>query len=175
MSSAVLNHNRHTSPVVYLFFVLATIALDQLTKAWIVASLGLYQSREIIPGFFNLVHVTNSGAAFSFLADVDSPWRHYFFLAVGGLAVVGLTVAYWKMARLNWYYCPALALITGGAIGNLIDRIRFGAVIDFLDVYLGHYHWPAFNVADSAICIGAGMCLIINILDIRNQEVRERQ
>ena len=161
--------------MVYLALILATVALDQLTKAWIVDSFKLFESLEIIPGFFNLVYVTNSGAAFSLLADVDSPWRHYFFLVVGALAVVGLTVAYVKMVKVNWYYCPALAFIAGGAIGNLIDRIRFGAVIDFLDVYIGQYHWPAFNVADSAICIGAGMCLIINILDIRNQEARERQ
>jgi signal peptidase II len=161
--------------VVYLAIILATIAVDQLTKAWIIDSFRLYESMEVIPGFFNLVYVTNSGAAFSLLADVDSPWRHYFFLGIGIVAVVGLTVAYWKLAKTNWYYCPALALITGGATGNLIDRVRFGSVIDFLDVYIGKYHWPAFNVADSAICIGAGLCLIINILEIRNQEVRDKQ
>lgn len=161
--------------MVYLAIILATIAVDQLTKAWIIDSFRLYESMEIVPGFFNLVYVTNSGAAFSILANVDSPWRHYFFLGVGGVAIVGLTVAYWKLAKTNWYYCPALALITGGAIGNLIDRVRFGSVIDFLDVYIGKYHWPAFNVADSAICIGAGLCLIINVLEIRNEGVREKQ
>ena len=161
--------------MVYFAIILAIVAIDQLTKAWIVDSFRLYESLEVIPGFFNLVYVTNSGAAFSLLADVDSPWRHYFFLTVGVLAVVGLTVAYLKLVKVNWYYCPALALIAGGAIGNLIDRIRFGAVVDFLDFYIGNYHWPAFNVADSAICIGAGMCLIVNILDIRNQEEREKK
>lgn len=161
--------------MVYLIVLVVTVALDQLTKAWVIDSFQLYESREVIPGFFNLVYVTNSGAAFSLLADVDSPWRHYFFLAVGILAVAGITVACWKMAKVNWYYCPALALIAGGALGNLIDRIRFGSVIDFLDVYIGRYHWPAFNVADSAICIGAAMFLIVNIVDIRNQEVREKQ
>lgn len=161
--------------MVYLAIILATIALDQLTKAWIVDSFKLFDSLEVIPGFFNLVYVTNSGAAFSLFARVDSPWRHYFFLGVGALAVVGLSVAYVKMVKINWYYCPALALIAGGAIGNLIDRVRYGSVVDFLDVYIGQYHWPAFNVADSAICIGAGMVLIVNIFDNRNQEARERQ
>lgn len=161
--------------MVYPAFILATIAIDQLTKAWIIDSFRLYESMKVIPGFFNLVYVTNSGAAFSILAGVDSPWRHYFFLGIGALATVGLTVAYWKLRKVNRYYCPALALIAGGALGNLIDRIRFGSVIDFLDVYIGKYHWPAFNVADSAICIGAGLCLIINILEVRNQEVRERR
>jgi len=159
--------------VVYFAIILCTIVVDQLTKSWVVESLRLYESIEIIPSFFNLVYVTNSGAAFSLLANVDSPWRHYFFLGVGGLAMVGLTVAYWKLSKVNKYYTLALALIAGGAAGNLIDRVRFGAVIDFLDLYVGRYHWPAFNVADSAICVGAGLFLILNIFEVRNQEVKE--
>ena len=159
--------------MVYFGVIFCTIVVDQLTKSWIVESMRLYESIEIVPGFFNLVYVTNIGAAFSLLADVDSPWRHYFFLGVGGLAVVGLTVAYWKLNKVNKYYAPALALIAGGAVGNLIDRVRFGAVIDFLDLYVGHYHWPAFNVADSAICVGAGLFLILNLFEVRNQEVKE--
>jgi signal peptidase II len=158
----------------YIVILLITIAFDQLTKAWIVDSFRLYESVEIVPGFFNLVHVTNSGAAFSLLANVDSPWRHYFFLGIGMLAMVGLTVAYIKLRKINRYYSLALALIAGGAAGNLIDRVRFGAVVDFLDIYIGRYHWPAFNVADSAICIGAGVFLILNIFEVRNQEVRNQ-
>ncbi|MFH0781013.1 MAG: signal peptidase II [Pseudomonadota bacterium] len=158
----------------YIVILLITIAIDQLTKAWIVDSFRLYESVEIVPGFFNLVYVTNSGAAFSLLANVDSPWRHYFFLGIGMLAMVGLTVAYIKLRKVNRYYSLALALIAGGAAGNLIDRVRFGAVVDFLDIYVGHYHWPAFNVADSAICIGAGVFLILNIFEVRNQEVRNQ-
>jgi signal peptidase II len=161
--------------VVYLAIILCTIAFDQLTKAWIVDSLGLYESWQVVPGFFNLVHVTNSGAAFSLLANVDSPWRHYFFLGVGSLAMVGLSIAYLKLRKVNRYYSLALALIAGGAAGNLIDRIRFGAVIDFLDLYVGRYHWPAFNVADSAICIGAGLFLVLNFFEVRTKEAREQQ
>lgn len=161
--------------MVYFAVITVAIVLDQLTKAMVVDSLSLYESIEIIPGFFNLVYVTNSGAAFSMLADVNSPWRHYFFLTIGSAALVGLTVAYWKLRKVNWLYSWALALIAGGAAGNLIDRMRFGSVIDFLDIYIGNYHWPAFNIADSAICIGAGLFLIINIFDTRNQELRKNQ
>ena len=159
--------------MVYFAVITVAIVLDQLTKAMVVDSLNLYESREVIPGFFNLVYVTNSGAAFSMLADINSPWRHYFFLCVGGIALIGLTVAYWKLRKDNSLYTWALALIAGGAAGNLIDRIRFGSVIDFLDIYIGNYHWPAFNIADSAICIGAALFLIINIFDTRNNELRK--
>jgi signal peptidase II len=148
----------------YLPLVLVVI-LDQLTKFWILRSFELYESREIIPGFFNLVYVTNTGAAFSMLAGVDSPWRHYFFLGVGVVACAGLTVAYYRFRAAHRLYPLALGLIAGGALGNLIDRLRYGAVIDFLDFHLGGYHWPAFNVADSAICVGAVLFLIVNIIE----------
>ena len=148
----------------YLPLVLAVI-LDQLTKFWILRSFELYESREIIPGFFNLVYVTNTGAAFSMLAGVDSPWRHYFFLGVGVVACAGLTFAYYRFRAAHRFYSLALGLIAGGALGNLIDRLRYGAVIDFLDFHLGGYHWPAFNVADSAICVGAVLFLIVNIIE----------
>lgn len=161
--------------MVYLVVIIVTIVADQLTKTLVVNSLRLYESREIIPEFFNLVYVTNSGAAFSMLADMNSPWRHYFFLCIGSLALVGLSVAYWKLRNVNRFYSWPLALIAGGAAGNLIDRVRFGAVIDFLDFYLGSYHWPAFNIADSAICIGVGLFLLINIFETRTQKLRENQ
>ncbi len=161
--------------MVYFAVVMAVIVADQLSKALVVDSLRLYESREIVPGFFNLVYVTNSGAAFSMLADVNSPWRHYFFLCIGSVALVGLTVAYWKMKKINPLYSWPLALIAGGAAGNLIDRVRFGAVIDFLDLYVGSYHWPAFNIADSAICVGAGLFLLINIFDTSAQKLRNNE
>ncbi|MDK9707676.1 MAG: signal peptidase II [Desulforhopalus sp.] len=159
--------------MVYIACIVSAIVLDQLTKAWVIGYLRLYESVEIIPGFFNLVYVTNTGAAFSMLANFDSPWRHYFFLGIGLIALIGLTVAYWKLRKVSRYYSLALALIAGGAAGNLIDRVRFGAVIDFLDFYVGRYHWPAFNVADSAICVGAGLFLVVNFFEVRNQEVRK--
>ncbi|BHH82985.1 signal peptidase II [Desulforhopalus sp. 52FAK] len=146
----------------YIFVVVAVIGADQLSKLWIIDLFQLYESREIIPGLFNLVYVVNTGAAFSILADVDSPWRHYFFLAVGSIAIVGLTFLYRKLQLENKYYFIPIGLIVGGAIGNLIDRVRLGSVVDFLDFYVGSYHWPAFNVADSAICVGAVLFIGMN-------------
>ncbi len=141
----------------YVLVLGAILALDQVTKQWVVNTFGLYEVRTVIPGFFNLTYVTNSGAAFSILADVTSPWRHYFFLGIGGIAIVGLTGYYFRYCRGSWLYLAAFACVVGGAAGNLIDRVRYGVVIDFLDIYLGDAHWPTFNVADSAICIGAAI------------------
>jgi signal peptidase II len=159
--------------VAYCIIVLLTVIIDQWSKFLVVESLQLYQSVPIVPGLFNLVYVTNSGAAFSLLADFDSPWRHYFFLTVGTLAVIGISYTAWKLAPISRVYPWALGLIAGGAIGNLIDRIRVGAVVDFLDFFIGRYHWPAFNVADSAICIGALTFLVINLLEARAQNIKE--
>ncbi len=153
--------------MLYYFTALLAILFDQLTKLLILRNFELYESREIIPGLFNLVYVTNTGAAFSMLADVDSPWRQYFFLTVGVIACSGLTFYYHRFASRQRVNAVALGLITGGALGNLIDRLRFGAVVDFLDVHLAGHHWPAFNVADSAICVGAVLFLIVSFLEER--------
>ena len=149
----------------YIFVIIGVIIADQLSKFWIVDAFQLYESREIIPGIFNFVYVVNTGAAFSILADVDSPWRHYFFLSVGCIAIVGLTILYSKLKKENKLYYLPVGLIVGGAIGNLIDRVRLGSVVDFLDFYFGNYHWPAFNIADSAICVGAGLFILMNFFE----------
>lgn len=154
----------------YIFVIVAVIAADQISKLWIIDLFQLYESREIIPGLFNLVYVVNPGAAFSILADVDSPWRHYFFLVVGSIAIAGLTYMYKKLKLENKYYYIPIGLIVGGAIGNLIDRVRLGSVVDFLDFYFGSYHWPAFNVADSAICVGAVLFIGMNFLSSKKAE-----
>lgn len=151
----------------YYIIAILAIAFDQLTKFWVLRSFELYEVKEIIPGFFNLVYVTNSGAAFSMLAGVDSPWRHYFFLGIGLVACIGLTIAYYRLRASHGGYGIALALIAGGALGNLIDRLRYGSVVDFLDFYLGSHHYPSFNVADSAICVGAVLFLVVNFLQER--------
>ncbi len=158
----------------FLIFVVILVG-DQLSKLVIVAHLPLYDVREVIPGLFNLVHVTNKGAAFSLFASVESPVRHYFFVVVNSLAVLGLTGAAWKIGGdLRRLYRISFALIAAGALGNLIDRLRHGAVTDFLDFYVGSYHWPAFNVADSSICVGVGVMVLANVLDIRNEKRRRK-
>ena len=137
--------------------------LDQASKWWVVKTLSPGQEQEVIPGFFNLVHVHNFGAAFSFLNRGGIGWQRYFFIAVSILAVC-LILYLIKTARGgNKLLFIGYGLIMGGALGNLVDRVRVGHVTDFLDVYVGKYHWPSFNVADSGISVGA-CCLILSLL-----------
>lgn len=128
------------------------LLLDQLSKITILKLLD-YGQTHAVTSFFNLVLVYNQGAAFSFLA-AESGWQRHLFTAIGSAAAVYI-IYLLKQHAGQRMFCLALALILGGALGNVIDRILYGHVIDFLDVHVGNWHWPAFNVADSAICIGA--------------------
>ena len=134
------------------------VLLDQLTKLWIQEHMVLYTTRTVIPGFFNIVHVLNRGAAFGFLNRSDIQWQTYFFFAATALAVM-IIFHLLRMARDDdKLLITGLGLILGGAVGNLIDRIRQGLVIDFFDFRI----WPVFNVADIAIVLGvAGMIFAI--------------
>lgn len=154
----------------YFFIVALVILGDQLAKIWIVNTFQMYEAREIIPSFFNLVYVVNTGAAFSMFADVDSPWRHYFFVGVACIACMTLTYMVFSLRRDHFLFMVSLALIAGGAIGNLIDRLYYGHVVDFLDVYFGAYHWPAFNIADSAICIGAVLYMVLSFFQVKKEK-----
>jgi signal peptidase II len=136
------------------------LLLDQITKLLVFRLLPLFSVREIIPGFFNLVHVRNTGAAFSMFAGAPSFWRQIIFVGLTVVVVAGLLMAYTKLETDDRANRTAYALIISGALGNLIDRVRLGEVIDFLDFYVGSYHWPAFNVADMGISIGAGIMLL---------------
>ncbi|MBU1229523.1 MAG: lipoprotein signal peptidase [Proteobacteria bacterium] len=138
----------------------AIILPDQVTKAVIQQKYALWSSESVIPGFFNMVHVLNKGAAFGFLNSPDTNWQIWFFVAVT-CAAVGFI--YYLLTTANQgdrFFIWGLGLILGGALGNLIDRLRTGFVVDFLDFYIGTYHWPAFNVADIAISCGAFAVLI---------------
>ena len=150
----------------------AVVLLDQLTKLWIMATFALHEQLNIIPGFFNLIHVTNTGAAFGFLAGSKTLLRQVFFVGVAVMALVIMVFVYGHLKKQGKLFVYALGLIAGGAVGNLIDRLRFGSVIDFLDFYIGSYHWPAFNVADSAITIGVGLFLLGTLLQ-HAEEKRE--
>ncbi|MEW6221155.1 MAG: signal peptidase II [Thermodesulfobacteriota bacterium] len=136
------------------------VGLDQLTKIMVLAGLPVGGRRPIIPGFFDLVHARNTGAAFSLLAGEASPWRQAFFVAVALVALVVLGIWYRQLAAGERLTRLAIALVAGGAVGNLIDRLRLGQVVDFLDVFLGQAHWPAFNIADSAITVGVGLLFL---------------
>ncbi len=145
-----------------VLFILAGLVavLDQFTKWLVVTRFDLYEIKELIPGFFNLTYLHNKGAAFGLLANANPAWRVYFFVGVSVLALIFVLFVYHHYSRLGGAYVLAFSGIFGGAVGNLIDRIRYGSVVDFLDFYYGSYHWPAFNVADSAIVVGVGLFLI---------------
>ena len=135
------------------------LVLDQVSKAVVSATLKMYEIRPVIQGFFNLTRIHNTGAAFGLLAGQASALRTGFFLAV---SLVAMGVVLWMLYRLppgQKVELVALSLILGGALGNVFDRVRLGEVVDFIDVYYRSYHWPAFNVADSAISIGVILLL----------------
>lgn len=157
---------------ILIFFLGAAVivALDQITKSAITARFSFHESYPVINGFFNLVYVMNPGAAFGFLANASQTFRYIFFSGITILAA-GLIVYYLvKSKPRNLLLVGSLTLIFGGAVGNLIDRLRFGAVVDFLDVYIGTMHWPAFNVADSAITVGAVLMIWEMILNRKNRQ-----
>ncbi len=142
----------------WILTAFVVVCMDQLTKYWASIALAPYGSKPLLP----VLHFTlayNTGAAFSFLSGAGD-WHRWFFTGFSTVMIVVLTV--WlirtpKTARLQWF---ALSLVLGGAVGNLIDRIRLGYVIDFIDVFYQTHHWPIFNVADSAICVGAFLLFV---------------
>ncbi|MBF0209971.1 MAG: lipoprotein signal peptidase [Desulfamplus sp.] len=131
----------------------AVVILDQFTKYLIATTLMLHETVSITP-FFNITHVLNPGGAFGLFADHSAVVRKFFFLFVSSVVACAILWFYIKTADGYPLLASGLAAIFGGAVGNLIDRFRYGKVVDFLDFYIGYYHWPAFNVADSAICVG---------------------
>lgn len=146
----------------YLIFfttVAASVFFDIITKAYVDSNMSLHESIVVIGGFLNITYVRNPGAAFSFLASASPGFRSVFFLTVTILAIVLVLYYIAKSKADEPLMIFALSLILSGALGNFIDRVRLGEVIDFIDVHLGAYHWPAFNVADSAITVGAFIML----------------
>lgn len=147
----------------YTLLTLSVLFLDQATKALVVSRMTLYSSAPVIPGLFHITLVTNRGALFGLLHDLADPYRSTLFTAVPLLAIALMFVFQYRTTIHDLATQSGLALILGGALGNLVDRIRLGYVIDFLDVFVGEHHWPAFNVADSCICVGVA-CLVIDLL-----------
>ncbi|MCF7971752.1 MAG: signal peptidase II [Methylococcaceae bacterium] len=133
------------------------LILDQISKIWIDTSMSLYQSIPVFPGF-SITYAHNYGAAFSFLSDAGG-WQRWFFAALAAAISIGLVIYIKRLKPNEILLAVSLSLILGGALGNLIDRIIYGYVIDFLDVYYQTYHWPVFNIADSAITIGVAFML----------------
>ena len=137
----------------------AVFALDRITKRIIESRISVFDTHTVIPGFFDIVHARNRGAAFSMFADSTSPWRPFFLIGLSLAALILVAGILRKASSMDKATAIGLSLILGGALGNVFDRIVSGAVTDFLDFYVGTLHWPAFNVADSAIVIGS--CLLL--------------
>ncbi len=144
-------------PLMVAAIALLIVAADQATKQMVLDWVPLNGGYEVIRGFMNIVHARNPGRLRDTLQPMVPPWR----LRVFAVLIIGWLVI--ESKELNLVLLAGYALFLGGALGNLIDRIRFGEVIDFLDVYVGNFHWPAFNVADSALCVGTA-CFFIHVL-----------
>ena len=143
--------------VIIFIITIPVIILDQFTKFYIQKSIKLHQSIKVIDGLFDITYVLNKGAAFSFLADKPEGFTIPFFVIVSVIAIGIIGFLFYQTKKNDYVSLIAFALLLGGSIGNLIDRIRHGAVTDFLDFYIQQYHWPAFNVADSAITTGISL------------------
>jgi len=142
----------------WLWLSAVVVALDQYSKVLVDSALELHQSIAIIPSFA-IRKIYNSGAAFSFLSNA-SGWQRWFFIALALLVVGVLVVWLYRLQKNQLRLALALSLVLGGAIGNLVDRVLYGYVIDFIDVYYASWHWPTFNLADSAITAGAALLLL---------------
>ena len=154
----------------YLWIAGVVVALDQVTKALVDDFMTLHESRTIVEGLVRLTYVQNRGAAFGILSEAGLPYQSLMFSVVSLLALLAIALYAWRMPVQSRLPQTALALVMGGAIGNLLDRARLGYVIDYVDVYWGAHHWPAFNVADSAITVGVAL-LVLDIL--RNPQMDE--
>ncbi len=147
----------------HILIAVAVVILDRITKLMVAKTLAMYSSIQIIPKFFRITHVENTGAAFGLFADSPSEWKIALLVMFSVLALVIVAALLWRNSHVMTMTGVGLSLILGGALGNLWDRLMHGRVVDFLLFYVGQYQWPAFNAADSAIVIGAGL-LVFEIL-----------
>lgn len=162
-----MSATRKPNALIWLLLSVLIIALDQWSKAWVLASLPEYTPVPVIDGFWNWFRSYNTGAAFSFLSDAGG-WQLWFFTTLA-LGISGL-LAFWlaRTPRRAWRSALPYALVIGGALGNVIDRLLHGHVIDFIQWYVGEHYWPSFNIADSAIVAGAVGIALFGLFDSRN-------
>jgi signal peptidase II len=165
---------KNSARAVYLLIALIVVLLDRWTKDLAAKRIALYAHIQIIPGFFRLTHTENTGAAFSLFADSITPWKTGMLIAFSGIALVVVSVLLWRNHHAQRLTGIGLSLIMGGAMGNLWDRLARGRVVDFLLFYVKHYQWPVFNLADSAIVVGAGL-LVLEILFHKSSGREESQ
>ena len=155
---------------IHFLVALLVILLDRWTKHLVSVDIPMYREIPVIPGFFSITHTENTGAAFSLFADSPAHWKTALLISLSVIAMVVVSVLLWKQARALTMTSIALSLILGGAVGNLWDRVARGRVVDFLLVYVKNYRWPVFNLADSAIVIGASL-LVLEIIFSRPKPV----
>ena len=156
--------------VTAFLIAIGVFAVDRWSK-WLVDNrFGAFDTWAVIPGFFNIVHSQNPGVAFGILAENTSHTRTLLLVAMSVAAIFVLAAMLWKIDRQDNLTATGLALIFGGAVGNVWDRVRAGSVTDFLDFYAGSYHWYTFNLADSAICVGAGLLILSMLMSNRKKE-----
>jgi signal peptidase II len=135
-------------------------AVDRLTKSFIDSHVSPFDVHPVIPGFFDIVHSQNRGVAFGLMNDSNSVWRTAVLIVFSAAALLLVAGMLWRASRLDRWTAMGLALVLGGAAGNLFDRIVWGSVTDFLEFYIRDWHWPTFNVADSCVVIGSGLLLL---------------
>src|ERR1700756_5548533 len=150
----------NSARAVHFLLALFVLLLDRWTKHLVAIRISMYDHIQIIPGFFRITHTENTGAAFSLFADSPSHWKTAMLISFSVVAMIVVSILLWKQSRALTVTGIALSLILGGAVGNLWDRVASGRVVDFLDVYYKSYHWPVFNLADSAIVIGASLLVL---------------
>jgi signal peptidase II len=155
----------------FLSILVVGVVLDQITKFMVVRTLSLGEQIPVIEGFFNLVFIYNRGAAFGLFANLSPKFAWIFFIITTSLVLGVVAYLWWRLPDDQTLAVVGFSLIFTGAVGNLIDRIRLGQVIDFLDFHIGRYHWPAFNVADSLVCIGAGFLVWFIFREEKTQDV----
>src|SRR5215469_16925170 len=155
--------NKNSVRTVHFLLALLVVILDRWTKRLVATRIALYSHIQVIPGFFRITHTENTGAAFSLFADSPSHWKTTLLIAFSLIAMVVVMLLLWKQSHVFSLTGIALSLILGGAIGNLWDRVASGRVVDFLLFYVKSHQWPVFNLADSAIVVGASL-LVIEIL-----------
>jgi len=156
----------HTIPanriqrILWVVLSILVFIADRVSKAAVEKAIPEYTTVQVFPHFLNFIHTKNPGAAFGMFANSPAPWRTLLLIVVSSLLLAIVVVVMWRTQRLRWETGMGLALILGGALSNLYDRVRLGRVLDFIDVYFRSYHWATFNLADSAIVAGAGLLMV---------------
>jgi len=145
---------------IHFLLALIVVLLDRWSKRAVAARIAMYAQIQIIPGFFRITHTENTGAAFSLFADSPSHWKTGALISFSAVAMIVVSILLWRQARTITLTGLALSLILGGAVGNLWDRVASGRVVDFLLFYVKQYQWPVFNLADSAIVVGASLLVL---------------